>query len=205
MRRRLLPLAVAAVLLVFAGLRARAGIERLEASSLVWQAQGLVASARTGHPGARRALGRGLRLLRRAEALDPWNPGLLTTRGTIHLLLGRTDAAAADYEEALDLEPRAEIYFDLAIARRTAGRHGEARELLEKAVRLAPAFRDRVDRLLNEGRDAPGGVAEPESRGGEGIDQGRIFSQGFEGGDLRGWDSVEGPDGSRPAVTPPGR
>jgi tetratricopeptide (TPR) repeat protein len=79
-----------------------------------------------------------LELLRRASALDPAQVGTPIARGTQYLLLGNFNQAAAAYREALELEPRPEVYLNLGRALALGGDRQEARRYFQTAVRLDP-------------------------------------------------------------------
>lgn len=126
-----------------------------------------IANERTGdHAGAERAFRRGLELApddaeirnslgwtlfqagrsaeaaaeyERAVAADPKHAKAHANLGLALVELGRLDDAAAHYRAAIDLEPRAEIWSDLAFAQMRMGRFDEARASCEKALALDPA------------------------------------------------------------------
>lgn len=79
-----------------------------------------------------------LQMLRRAEALDPTEVGIPIARGTQYLLLGNGSLAAHAYREALELQPRPEVYLNLGRALLEAGEPEEAGRQFEIAVRLDP-------------------------------------------------------------------
>lgn len=82
-----------------------------------------------------------LRILREAARLDPTAVGVPVALGGQYMLLERYDAAIAVYREALELEPRPEIYLNLGNALLAAGRPEEAADAYEAAVDLAPNLR----------------------------------------------------------------
>lgn len=86
------------------------------------------------------------RLLREARRDDPSEVGVTVAIGGQYMLLERYEQAVRVYREALDQEPRPEIYLNLGRALREVGRDAEAREAFEKAVRLAPNLRREVSR-----------------------------------------------------------
>ena len=122
-------------------LRADRILNTAEASTRAAQARGGVSVALLRHNAS--ALGR-------AEELAPGSAAVRLARGSQFLLWGQADAAAASYEEALRLEPRAEIYLNLGRAQLLLGRHEEARESFARAVQLDPDL----------GREVPP-IAEP--------------------------------------------
>jgi cytochrome c-type biogenesis protein CcmH/NrfG len=79
-----------------------------------------------------------LELLRRAAVLDPTEVGIPIARGTQYLLLGNGSSAAAAYNDALELEPRPEVYLNLGRALVVAGEPEKAREPFRLAVKLDP-------------------------------------------------------------------
>jgi len=88
-----------------------------------------------------------LNALRRAADLDPVEVGIPIARGTQFLLAANPEAALDAYRQALALEPRPEIYFNLGRALHGAGRTEEARRQFEIALRLDP----RLTKLLPAG------------------------------------------------------
>jgi tetratricopeptide (TPR) repeat protein len=73
------------------------------------------------------------RFLEQALKLRGPDAELLDTRGVVHLRLGETDRALADFQGALDQAPTAVRYFHVAQACHRAGRIQEAQRLLAKA------------------------------------------------------------------------
>ena len=86
-------------------------------------------------------LAHNVELLRRAERLDPSRSVIRLVRGSQLRMLHRPEEAVAAYQAALELEPRAEIYFNLARAWRELGRESEAAAAQETAIRLHPQLR----------------------------------------------------------------
>lgn len=135
-----------AVPLLALGLVAQTGRmrDRLQAGRLLRQVE-LYSMAAI----ARRELPRGLipvnlHALRRAEALDPTLVGVPIARGTQYLLAGNGSLAVHAYREALELEPRPEVYLNLGRALLAAGEPDEARRQFEVAVRLDPLLAELV-------------------------------------------------------------
>lgn len=94
--------------------------------------------------------------LRRIAPQAPVNVGIPVARGGQYLLLGRPRAAVRAYREALELEPRAEIYVNLGRALRQIGEHEEARECFQKAMILDHNLADTLnDELLAEPTGEP--------------------------------------------------
>jgi tetratricopeptide (TPR) repeat protein len=85
-----------------------------------------------------------VKLLQRAERLDPADSRLILARGSQFLLLGRPEAAATAYREALAVEPRPEIYLNLGRALAAAGDREAARRAFADAVALDPFLREEV-------------------------------------------------------------
>jgi tetratricopeptide (TPR) repeat protein len=77
--------------------------------------------------------------LDRAEKLNPLSPQAQLTSATISLRLGRNQAAARSFRDALEREPR-NIYatFELGLIDADSGRRGLARRTLQRALRLSP-------------------------------------------------------------------
>lgn len=92
-----------------------------------------------------------LRVLREARRLDPSDVGIPVALAGQYMLLERPEAAVKAYREALELEPRPEIYLNLGHALVEAGSREQAREAVATAVRLTPRLR----------REVPPGLREP--------------------------------------------
>lgn len=130
----LLAVALAAALAV----QTRRVHDRLLASRLLRRVEVLtIATAGSGRLSPQ-LLAANLETLRRAAALDPAEVGIPIARGSQYLLLGRPGAAIEAYEQALALEPRPEIYLNLARAYRLAGDEARARQALALTRRLDP-------------------------------------------------------------------
>ena len=96
------------------------------------------------------------------------------TTGSHYLLLGNGAAAIESYERGLAIQPRAELYFNLARALLVLGRRDEAVAHAETAVKLDPQLTDDSVELGlrepspedEEDDDEDGdGVKEPRDRG----------------------------------------
>lgn len=96
-----------------------------------------------------------LRMLRQARELDPAAVEPRVGLGSQYLSMGRPDAAAGAFREALAFEPRPEIYLNLGLAYRAAGRREEAEAAFRDAVLLSPGLRDRVPAALRSALDHP--------------------------------------------------
>lgn len=92
-----------------------------------------------------------LRLLAQAARLDPVRVDIPVARGWQYLLLDRPSGAVRAFEEALALEPRAEVYANLGQAYLAAGDRDAARDALARAVELDPRQEDDIRALLGEG------------------------------------------------------
>jgi len=141
-RSRLVALALA--LLFAVALWPAAG--RLAANRLIRAAETRTLQAmRTGlDPAARRLLDGNVAMLGDAIEQDPAAISARVALGAQHLLLGHAESAIAAYRQALALEPRPEIYLNLARALRLAGREEESRAELATALRLAPHLASQI-------------------------------------------------------------
>ncbi len=121
----------------YASRRWRAGnsLGMVETTTLQLRAQGLLAR-RPLDPRVRRLMDRNVALLRQAEQLDPVEVGIPIARGSLYLIMGREKAAIRAYEEALELEQKAEIYANLGRVHLQLGDEEAAREAFRLAVRL---------------------------------------------------------------------
>jgi tetratricopeptide (TPR) repeat protein len=87
-----------------------------------------------------------LALLREAQRMDPAEIGVRVARGSVYFLLGRFDEAVAGYEDALRLEPRPEIYFNIGRARLAQGDRLAAETAFARAIRLDPRLERELPR-----------------------------------------------------------
>lgn len=83
-----------------------------------------------------------LRLLREAERLVPSHVDIPVARGWQYLLTNRPEAAVRSFEEALAIEPRAEVYANLVQAHKMNGDLEAAAEAYRTALRLDPSLAD---------------------------------------------------------------
>lgn len=86
--------------------------------------------------------------LERAARLDPSNVGVLIALGSQYLVMHVPDAAIETYRRALRLEPRPEIYLNIARAYLMEGNRAEARRNFRVALQLSPSFRKQIPRGL---------------------------------------------------------
>ncbi len=94
--------------------------------------------------------------LRQAAPLDRREVGIPIALGSQYLLGGQVESAIRAYEEALRIEPRPEIYLNLARAHAMAGRDAQARDNMDLAVKLNPRFGTGGRGRLRQRRTAPG-------------------------------------------------
>ncbi len=134
----------------------RSLLERLEASRIV-RTTGQVAqlAMQSGAVAARPVLQANLQPLHRAAQLDPLAVGVPLTTGSHYLLLGNAPAAIEGYQRGLAVEPRSELYLNLARALVLAGRRDEAVARAAQAVTLDPLVEDEAVKL---------GLLEPRPR-----------------------------------------
>jgi len=126
------------------------GRDRLLASRIVWQTHRQVQAVAAGQLRPRRLVG-AVAALRQAERLAPASIDVLAEKGGVQMLLGRLDAAARVYREALALEPRPEHHLNLGRILWQQGRRDEAGRHLGAAVALDPQLK----RHLPPGFDVP--------------------------------------------------
>ena len=84
----------------------------------------------------RRALDKGLEILREAEAMDPAEVEIPVAQGVIYNLLQRPSAAIRSYERAQKLEPRPETFANLGRIHLREGEREEARAAFRSAAAL---------------------------------------------------------------------
>ncbi len=118
--------------------------DKLEASRLLYKVEGISYSILATGQAPRQALAQNLRDLRRAGELDPLEVGVPLATGSQYLLMQSPNQAVEAYREALELEPRPEIYLNLGKALVMAGDRKAADEAFDKAVRLAPQLASEV-------------------------------------------------------------
>ncbi len=87
-----------------------------------------------------------LAVLRVAQRMDPAEIGVRMARGSVYFLLGRLDQAIAGYEDALRLEPRPEIYFNIGRARLAQQDRAAADAAFARAIRLDPRLERELPR-----------------------------------------------------------
>ena len=119
--------------------------DRLLANRLLRQVQGLTVAAANAGRLSSGLVAANLAALRRAAELDPTDVQILTTRASQFMLLERPQAALAAYQEALALEPRPEIYLNIARAYLAAGDMPRAQATFERARRLDPQLAARTE------------------------------------------------------------
>ncbi len=136
MSPRLLRWLVQAALLVGLVLHVRHGLDRLSASRWLVRVEVTSREFYKMGPAAGPLLRRNLDLLKVAEQQDPLEPGIPIAIGAVHQLLGSPHAALEPYERALAIEWRPEAFLNLGRAQRRSGRHAEARESFQKALKL---------------------------------------------------------------------
>jgi tetratricopeptide (TPR) repeat protein len=145
MSGRLLAWALVVALAAALALQSLRFRDRLLASELVNQVEVYAVSAATRRPEALRALlPSSLAALRQAGEADPLDVEVPLARGSFYFLLHRPQEAIASYQEAVALEPHAEILLHLGDALLAAGREPEARARYQDALRLDPWLRKLV-------------------------------------------------------------
>lgn len=147
MRGRALAALLGLVLLLGLAAHTTRARDRLLANRIVRQVELVtMAAVRSGNLSPR-LVAINLAALRRAAALDPAEVAIPMARGGQFILLRRPHAAIEAYGEALALEPRPEIYLNLARAYRAAGDAARAEEALARVSRLDPYLADTPDPL----------------------------------------------------------
>ena len=147
MKGRALAALLGLVLLLGLAVHTARARDRLLANRIVRQVELVtIAAARAGALSPR-LVAVNLAALRRAAALDPAEVAIPMARGGQFLLLRRPHAALEAYGEALALEPRPEIYLNLARAHRAAGDAARAQQALERVSRLDPYLAGTPDPL----------------------------------------------------------
>jgi Flp pilus assembly protein TadD len=140
------PLAWVLIALLALGLLAQTGRlrDRLQAGRMLRQVELLSMAALARNQLPRGLVAANLEMLRQAAELDPTQVGVPIARGTQYLLLGNGISASRAYREALELEPRPEVYLNLGRALALAGQTEEARRSVRTALRLDPRLETEV-------------------------------------------------------------
>lgn len=112
------------------------GRQRQQASRLLYEAEGITLGLISAGQAPRAYLQQNIRNLRNAADLDPLEVGVPLALGSQFLLLNSPQAAAEAYREALEVEPRPEVYLNLGKALYLAGHQQEAQENFDRAVAL---------------------------------------------------------------------
>jgi tetratricopeptide (TPR) repeat protein len=121
----------------------RSLLQRLEASRIVRTTSEVAQLAmQSGAMAARPVLQANLAPLDRAASLDPLAVGVPLTTAGHYVLLGNPTAAIESYRRGLAIEPRAELYINLARALSMANRREEAVASADSAVVLNPFLAD---------------------------------------------------------------
>ena len=138
-------------ILVTLALQVQRADRRLESGELVWTARQRGQAVLSGQAPAR-LLPASVSMILRARELDPGSIEAVAAAGDLFLLLGREETAQRTYLEALDLEPRPEIYLNLGTIELRLGNEAEARKLFSKATQLDRGLRKTVREILKENR-----------------------------------------------------
>lgn len=146
-RRRssvLAALVVAGLLLAALVAQVRESLDRRLASRLLARVEAISLEILSAGQAPRVLLAQNLRDLRRARELDPLEVGVPLALGSQYLLVRRPQEAEAAYLEALEVEPRPEIYLNLGKAQMLAGEDEKADESFRRAVLLDWHMADQV-------------------------------------------------------------
>ena len=140
MSGRVLGLLTLALLLVATAATARRDLARVRANRVLWVTESQASRMAAQGVTQRQLLGRNLGGLLRAQEASPDDARLPHAIGSHYLLLGQLGNAETWYRRAIDLEPRAETYLNLARVVEQRGRRDEAAELYRLAVLLTPSL-----------------------------------------------------------------
>jgi tetratricopeptide (TPR) repeat protein len=149
MSGRVLGVLTLALLLLATAATGRRDLARLRANRVLWVAETQASRMAAQGVSQRALLERNLSGLLRAHEASPADSRLPHAIGSYYLLLGQVGPAEIWYRRALELEPRAETYLNLARVVERRDRRDEAAELYRKAALLTPQL----------GREVPGWVA----------------------------------------------
>ncbi len=124
--------------------------------------------------------------LARAARLDPANVLVPILRGGQYLLMGRTEPALEAYDEAMALEPRAEIYMNQGRALRLANDDAAAEVAFRTAIRLNRRLHREILPFL-QARDGLRRSLERQSNAKKRRRPKRPWNEDFERKHLRRW------------------
>lgn len=123
----------------------RAG-ERLDASRRVRSVEGRSLAMVTQGGVILQVVEANLRELDEVREIAPGDVAVPMSIGSQYLVTGRAEAAVRAYREALEVEPRPEVYLNLGRAQLALGEDEAAREAFAAAQILAPGIRPEVPR-----------------------------------------------------------
>ncbi|MCG8461608.1 MAG: hypothetical protein MI919_35450, partial [Holophagales bacterium] len=134
---RILAVVLAVAFVVLAVERFESVRKRLGAARIVTavEASTVLASSQGQQPPERLLRGN-LAILEKAAVLDPTEVRVPLAAGASWFLLGRYPAACRAYEDAAEIENRAEVFANLGRCRLALGQRKEAMRAIRKAIRL---------------------------------------------------------------------
>jgi tetratricopeptide (TPR) repeat protein len=150
MNGKLLGLITLGLLVAATVATARHEFERLGANRMLYIAETQAGVLASQGPQQRQIAARNLAGLQRAHKASPADPRIPHAIGSYYLLLDQLGQSEIWYRRALELEPRAETYLNLARVLERRNERAEAAEQYRTAARLSPALR----------REVPGWVGE---------------------------------------------
>jgi tetratricopeptide (TPR) repeat protein len=150
--RRILPWLAAGLAALALILQTGRAVGRLDASKVLRVVEAMSERMARSGQAPRQLVSGHFRLLEQARRRDPAEVGVLVAVGGQYALLGRTDRAVEVYREALDLEPRPEVWLNLGRVLLADGREEEARAAFEAAVRVDPRLRGQVPEAMRPPR-----------------------------------------------------
>lgn len=142
---------LALLLLVACIAQAKRAIDLLRAQRLLWAVEARTLALIRSRTLSREHVDAHLEALRDAAALDRAEVAVRVAIGSQLFLRGDFDGAVRQYEDSLALEPRPEIYLNMAKARQAQGKISDARRLYATALRVDPTLADEVPEEMREG------------------------------------------------------
>lgn len=139
-------IALAALLVLAVWVQVERAGERLDASRRVRAVEGRSLAMVAQGGVIRQVVEANLRELDEVRQIAPGDVAVPMSVGSQYLVTGRAEAAVRAYREALELEPRPEVYLNLARAHLALGDEQAAREAFAAAQTLAPNVRREVPR-----------------------------------------------------------
>jgi tetratricopeptide (TPR) repeat protein len=157
-------IALALLLVMAVWVQTDRALERLDASRRVRVVEGRSLAMMAQGGVVRQVVEANLRELEEVRRIAPGDVAVPMSIGSQYLVTGRPEAAVRAYQEALDVEPRPEVYLNLARARLALGEREAAGEAFAAAQTLAPRARREIPREFHLRSPDPADAREDAGR-----------------------------------------